>query len=190
MFDYLGILVAVILGLSLTHLLRGLSKLIQQRRTVKPYWVHVVWTINILIYVLGIWWGMFWWTRLQVWTIEEFFYIALYCIVLFMLASMLYPPESSHDLNCEEYFFANKSWFFGIQLAAWLLDIPETLAKAGAHLRDVPRQYEYFVPTMLLICVVGLGSTNRRVHGVLCLAWLAAIIAYLTFTSLEKIVVQ
>lgn len=130
MFDYLGVLVAVILGLSLTHLLRGLSKLIQQRRTVKPYWVHVVWTINILIYVLAIWWGMFWWTKLQVWTIEEFFYIALYCIVLFMLASMLYPAESPHDLDCEEYFFANKSWFFGIQLAAWLLDIPENAGQS------------------------------------------------------------
>lgn len=133
---------------------------------------------------------MFWWTKLQVWSIEEFFFIAGYCIVLFMLASMLYPPEFSHDLDCEEYFFANRSWFFGIQLAAWLLDIPETLAKASAHLRDVPRQYEFFLPAMLLICLIGLGSANRRVHGVLCLAWFAATVGYLTFTSLDKIAAQ
>ena len=49
MFEYLGVLIAVILGLSLTHLLRGLSKLIHLRRTCRVYWVQVVWTINILI---------------------------------------------------------------------------------------------------------------------------------------------
>jgi hypothetical protein len=32
--EYLGVLIAVILGLSLTHLLRGLSKLIHMRRTI------------------------------------------------------------------------------------------------------------------------------------------------------------
>jgi hypothetical protein len=58
MFEYLGVLIAVILGLSLTHLLRGLSRLIHMRRTVKPYWVQIVWTVNILIYVLAVWWGM------------------------------------------------------------------------------------------------------------------------------------
>jgi hypothetical protein len=34
MFEYLGILIAVILGLALTHLVRGLAKLIHERRTV------------------------------------------------------------------------------------------------------------------------------------------------------------
>jgi len=77
---------------------------------------------------------MFWWNNLQVWSIERFFFIAAYCAVLFMLASMLYPLDFSNDLNCEEHFFANKSWFFGIQIAAFLLDIPETLAKGSMHL--------------------------------------------------------
>jgi hypothetical protein len=36
-----GVLIAVILGLSLTHLLRGLSKVIHMRRTIKPYWVQI-----------------------------------------------------------------------------------------------------------------------------------------------------
>jgi uncharacterized membrane protein len=69
MFEYLGVLIAVILGLSLTHLLRGLVKLIHMRRTIKPYWVQVVWTVNILLYVLAVWWGMFWWNRLESWSI-------------------------------------------------------------------------------------------------------------------------
>jgi|GEM_PF-3431528 len=44
MFEYLGILGAVILGLSLTHLLRGLSKLIQQR-------LCVAWLATAIAYI-------------------------------------------------------------------------------------------------------------------------------------------
>ena len=89
MFSYLGVLISVILGLALTHLLIGLSKIIQLRTSVKVYWVQVVWTINVILYVLALWWGMFWWNKLQVWTIEEFLFIIGYSIVIFMLASTI-----------------------------------------------------------------------------------------------------
>jgi len=190
MFEYLGVLIAVIMGLSLTHLLRGLSKLIHMRRTVKPYWVQIVWTINVLIYVLAVWWGMFWWNKLGTWSIEQFLAIAFYCIVLFMLSSMLYPPEFADGLDFEEYFFANKSWFFGIQFLSLLLDVPETVAKGVTHLRDVPLQYAIFIPTVLLFCAIGFYSNSRRVHGFLCIAWLLSTVGYVTLTSIDRIAVQ
>jgi hypothetical protein len=37
MFDYFGILVSIILGLALTHLLRGIAKQILMRHTVRIY---------------------------------------------------------------------------------------------------------------------------------------------------------
>ena len=118
MFEYLGILIAVILGLALTHLVRGLSKLIHIRRTGKLWWPHILWTINIVLFVLGMWWGMFWWNNLKEWTIQRFFFIVIYSTVLFLLASMLYPPDCPEDFDCERYFLDNKAWFFGIQILA------------------------------------------------------------------------
>ena len=190
MFSYLGVLISVILGLALTHLLVGLSKVIQGRRVVRPYWPQIVWTVNVIVYVLAVWWGMFWWNKLPVWTIEEFLFITGYSIVVFMLASMLYPWEFPPDLDFEEYFFANKSWFFGILLTATLIVIPETLQKGVTHLRDVPKQYVLYIPVTLTIVVIALISNNRRVHAVLSLSWLALILAYLAFTSLSRIVAQ
>ena len=186
MFAYLGVLISVVLGLALTHLLRGLSKLIQMRQSVKPYWVHIVWTINILMYVLGLWWGMYGWNKLQVWTTELFLFLTIYSIVVFVLASLLYPAEFREDTDFEQYFFAQKSWFFGILAVALLLDIPETLMKGMQNLRDVPKQYVVFLPTILIISLIAAWSNNRRVHAVLCLAWFASIVAYMNFSSLEK----
>ena len=54
MFDYFGVLISIILGLALTHLLRGLAKLIQMRHEVEPYWVQIVWTLTVTIFVLAI----------------------------------------------------------------------------------------------------------------------------------------
>jgi len=188
MFEYLGILIAVILGLALTHLVRGLAKLIYMRRTAKIWWPHVLWTVNIMIFVLVLWWGMFWWNNLHEWTILEFFFIATYCTTLFLLASMLYPPEFPQRMDCERYFLDNKKWFFGIQIVAWLLDVPETLAKSFTHLRDVPPQYIVYIPAMLAICAIGIASNSRRVQGFLAVAWLVATLSYVTLTSLDKIV--
>jgi hypothetical protein len=150
--------------------------------------VQIVWVINVILYVLALWWGMFWWNKLQVWPIEEFLFIMAYSIVVFMLASLLFPWDFEVGLDFEGYFFANKSWFFGVFLTATLLDIPETLQKGIGHLRDVPGQYVIFIPISLAILITGLFSSNRRVHRVLGIAWLILILAYLAFTSLSKIV--
>ena len=188
MFSYLGVLISVILGLAVTHLLRGLSKLIQSRDTIKAYWVHGVWTLNILLYVLGLWWGMYWWNNLRVWTTELFLFLTAYSIVVFVLSSLLYPAEFPPDMDLEKYYYKNKTWFFGILTLALLIDIPETLQKEIAHLRDVPKQYVYFMPTVIVISLVAAFSNSRRIQGALCLAFLASMLAYMNFSALERIV--
>ena len=190
MFSYLGVLISVILGLALTHLLRGLSKLVQLRDTVKPYWVHIVWTINIIMYVLCLWWGMYWWNNLDNWTIELFLFLATYSIVVFVLASLLYPAEFPADMDFEAYFYKNKTWFFGLLFIAFLIDIPETYEKSVVHLRAVPAEYVFFLPTMLVITALAAFSENRRVQGALSIAGIATQLAYMNFSALEHMIVR
>jgi hypothetical protein len=181
MFDYFAVLICVIFGLALTHLLRGLAKLIQMRHEVRPYWVHIVWTLNVVIFVLAIWWGMFYWRGLRDWSAEWFYFMATYAILQFMWASMLYPPEFPAGLDCEQYFLKNRYWFFGIQTAVLLMDIPETLMKGVAHLRAVPKEYPFLISSLLIIAVVAMFSRSRRVHGVLSVAWLLITLGYTFF---------
>src|SRR6478735_6240906 len=128
MFDYLGVLISVIFGLAITHTISGWSWLVQHRHNVRPYWVQLVWSLNLMFYVLALWWGMFWWKHLQVWTIQEFLFLTGYAIVMFMIASILFPGEMSESSQ-EDRFFANRQWFFSLLLVAHLIDIPETAAK-------------------------------------------------------------
>jgi hypothetical protein len=187
LFSYLGVLISVIMGLAVTYLLVGVSEIIHMRHTVRIYWVHIVWTANVLVYVLAVWWGMFWWNRLQTWSIEEFLFITIYSIVIFMLAAMLYPREVPEGLDFETYFFTNKRWFFGIYLTATLLDVVETVSKGVIGLRPVPMEYVIYIPVVLAICATALITKRRRLHEVLGVAWLVCSLSYLAFTSLARI---
>ncbi len=189
MFDYFGILISVIFGLALTHMLRGLARLIQMRHVVTPYWIHIVWTLNVVVWVLAIWWGMYWWRNLHEWTTDWFYFIAAYAALIFMWASMLYPSEYTEGLDFEQYFFSNRHWFFGTQLAVCLMDIPETLVKSTAHLRDVPQQYPLLIAVLLAISVTGIFSRKPRVHGALCIAWAVATLSYSIFIPIMSRIV-
>jgi len=187
MFDYFGVLISIICGLALTHLLRGLGRLIQLRHETRLYWVHILWTVNVVVFVLGLWWGMYWWKGLEDWSSPWFFFIAVYAIAIFMWAYLLFPAEFPAGVDFNAYFFANRRWFFGIQTVVVLMDIPETVQKAVMHLRPVPSLYGYTTAGLLLVTIVGLITDKRRVHGGLCIAWLLIALIYLFLSSTARI---
>jgi hypothetical protein len=187
LFEYLGVLISVVMGLGITHLLTGVSKMIQHRDSVRLYWVHTAWAANILVYILVIWWGMFWWSSLAEWTFFNFLFVTLYAITLFLLAAMLYPWDLRSDFDFREYFFKNRAWFFGLQVIAWLLDVMETTLKAGMGLRELPQLYVVFVAVMLVLALVAAVTDSRRYHGFYVVFWLVSLLAYLGSTTLARI---
>lgn len=183
-FEYLGVLISVIMGLGITHLATGATKLIQHRDDVRLYLPHALWTINILMYILLIWWGMFWWSGHEDWYAYEYLFITLYAIVLFFLASMLYPWDMKGDIDVRKYFFKNRLWFFGALLLAWCLDVPETLSKASEDLRPVPQEYFWFVGLQLAIAAIGIATRRHIVHLLLPILWFVLTIYYVLMSSL------
>ena len=186
-FEYIGVLISVIMGLGITHLATGTSKAIQHRDTVRFYLPHVLWTVAILIYILMIWWGMFWWSQHEDWFAYEYLFITLYAIVLFFLASILYPWDMAPDIDFEASFFRNRRWFFGGLTLAWLIDIPETLFKADAGLRSVPDHYVVFVSIELAIALTGFMFKNRKLHFLLPIVYLTFTLSYVLASVVGRI---
>jgi len=186
-FEYLGVLISVIMGLGITHLATGATKLIQHRDEARFYLPHALWPINILVYILLIWWGMFWWSGHENWYAYKYLFITLYAIVLFFLASMLYPLDMQKDIDVSEYFFKNRFWFFGTFFLAWCLDVPETLIKAGEELRPVPQEYFWFVSLNLAIAITGMITRKHAVHLILPILWFSLIVFYVLMSSLGYI---
>ena len=186
-FEYLGVLLSVVMGLGLTHVLIGISKTIHHRDTLRLYPVHTLWALNIMVYVIAVWWGMFWWSGQTEWTFFQFLFIILYAIVLFLLASLLSPWDISPDLDFAEHFYRTRRWFFGILVAAWIIDVPETLLKAQGDLRDLPSGYVFFIAAQVTLALTAAWTANRRFHAFYAAAWLVLMLGYLSFTTLANI---
>ncbi|MEO0973514.1 MAG: hypothetical protein AAFX85_10510 [Pseudomonadota bacterium] len=186
-FEYIGVLISVIMGLAITHLAVGTTKLIQNRDTAKLYVPQLLWTVNVLLYVLMIWWSMFWWSELEQWTTYHYLGITSYAIVLFMLSATLFPYDLRADVDMEAFFFRNRVWFFGLLLLAWVLDIGETLGKDAYGLREVPPRYAIFVASMIALSITGIVSSNKRVQQSLPIAWLMLLLAYTSLATVRVI---
>ena len=186
-FEYLGVLVSVVMGLGLTHLLTGVSKTIHHRDTLRVYWVHLMWALNVAIYIVAIWWGLFWWSGETSWTFFQFLFILLYAIVLFLLASLLFPWDLEADQDLEDHFWRTRPWFFSFLAVAWVIDIPETVMKGQEGLRGVPAGYAILAATHVTLALVGAMTSDRRFHAAYAVLWPTVSVGFLTFSTLNQI---
>jgi hypothetical protein len=186
-FEYLGILLSVIVGLGVTHLLAGISKTIHHRKTLRLYWVHTLWTFNVLIHIVIIWWGMFWWSSQAEWSFFNFLLLLLYAILLFLAASLLYPWELPDDFDFEAHFFETRPWFFSVLILAWCIDIPETVLKSDGGLRGLPEAYIFLVAVQLAGNLLGAIWGNATYQKVFAVFWPVFTVGYLSVTTLAQI---
>ena len=186
-FEYLGVLLSVVVGLGVTHLLAGLSKTIHHRNTVRISWIHTLWTFNVLIYIVIIWWGMFWWSGLQDWPFFNFLLLILYAVILFLAASLLYPWDLPNDFDFDAHFFETRPWFFAVLTAGWIIDIPETFLKSVGSLRDLPAAYLGLALTNIALSLLGALWSNRTYHKIFAVIWPIYTLGYLSLTTLAAI---
>ena len=174
------------MGLGLTHLLTGLSKTIHHRDTLRVYRVHLVWTLNVAPYIVAIWWGLFWSSGQGSWSFLQFLFILLYAVVLFLLASLLFPWDVAADQDFEEHFWRTRPWFFAILAMAWVIDVPDTQLKGKEGLRAIPAEYAVFALTHITLAIIGASTSDRRSHSVYAVLWPVLSLGFLTFTTLAQ----
>jgi len=55
-FEYLAVLVSIIVGLGVAHILLAVGRIISEPGQEKPYWIHAIWVLNAFLYLLYFWW--------------------------------------------------------------------------------------------------------------------------------------
>ena len=67
-FEYLSVLISIILALGMTRVLAGVGEMLQARSHRRIYWVHVLWIVNVFLYLVVAWWIFYRWRNQQPWT--------------------------------------------------------------------------------------------------------------------------
>jgi hypothetical protein len=176
-FGYLSVIVSVILGLSITQLLQGLSQIINARDRVRIYWPALGWAVLLLLVDVQAWWAMFGLRLKHDWTFLQFTVVLLESIILYLLAALIMPgirPEGQVDLR--EDFFRHSGWFFGA-LVALLID---SLLKSLIINGSLPPAFDlsFHVVWIVTAAVAMFVPTNRYQYPFVCFSF-AMVVAYI-----------
>ncbi len=123
-FEYVTVLISIILGLGITQILTGIADLVHQSKRVKIYGPHLLWVLIVLVLHVQEWWVTFDLRTFAPWRLPIFLFVMIYPIILFILARLLFPfgiQEGFIDLK--EFYYENykKIFLFGIVLSVLAL---------------------------------------------------------------------
>ena len=176
-FEYLTILISVVIGLALTHLLTNLIRIIHNRDRVKPYWVHLLWSATIVLWTISFWWFTFSMSTVREWTLGLFAFVMVYAVLLYVLMALLFPEDIEENQNYEQLYFQNQKWFFTTLTLFLVLDLFDfwIRLKTGLDIVTVG-PYAFFIGPLILLSGIAIFSKSRLFHAffaVQAIVWVA-----------------
>ena len=114
-FEYLSVLVSIIVGLALTQLLSGAARLIQLRRRVRMHAPTLLWMATLFLVDVQVWWVAFERRATTEWQFFGFLLYLLIPVALFLLCYLVLPELGDEDaVDLRDNFDTNRGWFFGL----------------------------------------------------------------------------
>lgn len=179
-FEYIMVLVSIIVGLGIAHILLGVGQIIDRVASVKSpirfSLAYFAWLAYIFNWLVLFWWWEFRFGEFVVeWSIGLYLFLVLYAVLLFLLASVLVPRSWDPVEDLGTFLVQRRFWFYSLFLAASAVDVADTVLKGGsdrlASLLVGPTGL--LVATSFLAGVIGLLSLKPRTHAITGFAMLA-----------------
>lgn len=157
-FEYLMVMVSIILGLGATQTLRGLSKIARSSTTFLPL---TIWSVTLFYMHIQVWWALWDLTAVQTWNQLYFsFIIAIPCL-LFGATELLLPMANSPDTDWQSHFFSVRKWFFGVLCIFLVFAMFETYILLGLPLTH---PYRIIQATTLAATITAFNARSPKTH--------------------------
>ncbi|SEQ03936.1 hypothetical protein SAMN05428969_1660 [Devosia sp. YR412] len=176
LFPHVRIVMGMIVGLGITRLLMTVAGMIQHPQRAKLSSLHLLWIVSILVELVLFWWWEFALYKLEHWTFAITLFLIVYAVTLFLLAALLSPDNIAEYDGYEDFFLKRRRWFFGLFAATFFLDAIDTLIKGGTYWQRFGWDYFIQVPFGLVICIIAIRSSDRRIQ-------LAAVMVHLAYQA-------
>lgn len=148
MFDYVFVLVSIIIGLAVTHLLQGVVTMTQTARGKPLYWVHLLWVANLLFNLVFWWWFEFGLRLVAQWTFQLYAFVLIYAVLMYVICALLIPRDVGAYADWRDWFISRRAWFFTALTLVGPVDLADTLLKGQRHVSDLG--WGYFLPSIVL----------------------------------------
>lgn len=184
-FEYLTVLISVVVGLSVTSFLTNVVRIIHVRSDVTISWVQLFWSITILIWTVAFWWFTFVLAEESQWTFPMFVFLLAYSTLLFFLMALLFPEGVPADHNYRTQFMRNRVWFFGVLLLFLCFDVFDYIVKDYKDVSIIDHlPYAAFAGPLIVLSLFALRTDNLLFHRVFAVYSVLAVLV----TSLTTLV--
>lgn len=95
LFEFLMVLVSLIIGLGIAELLVGIAKTIRNRKEIQLYWIHLVFVAVIFLALLQQWWEIWGIRETESWTFFGLLMMLGGPIGLFLISHLIFPERIS-----------------------------------------------------------------------------------------------
>lgn len=179
-FEYLSVLVSIIIGLALTQLLSGAARLIQLRRRVRMHVPTLLWMATLFLVDIQVWWVAFDRRATTEWQFFGFVLYLLIPVMLFLLCYLVLPDlgdEDSADLR--DNFDGNRGWFFGLLAGIGAVSLAEQAVRGELLRFDADVAFRVVFVTLSLVMARVRSERVQAWNAVLVLLLILGYIAML-----------
>ncbi len=170
-FEYLMVMVSIVLGLGVTQTLRGFSNIARGSKTFLPL---TIWATTLFYLHIQVWWALWDLTAVGAW--NHFYFSLLISIPcgLFVATEFLLPLGSSPDTDWQSHFFSVRKWFLGV------ICIFTVLATVESHiLVDVSLTHPYRIVQLIVLAAAATGflAKSAKYHLWISVIYLGTLLA-------------
>ena len=181
-FEYLSVLISIVLGLGITHLLMGFARWVEARSEFQVFGPSLAWAGFLLMVHIQTWWTMFGYRTYEEWTFLQFVTVLAQPILLFLLAVIVFPSSDAKRRDPKENFFHQRPWFFGFLAALIGVSLLKDLVRDG---RLPEAANLVFHGAFLTAAVLGLALRRERGHRFLAYSTLFLFLVYIVLLFFE-----
>ena len=187
-FEYLSVLISIILALGMTRVLAGVGEMLQARSRRQIYWVHAVWIVNLFLYLVIAWWIFYRWRDQQPWNFYLFLFVLISPTILYLASLLLFPREADVEtiIDYKTHYYANHRAFFILFALFVPVDIVDSLLKGVPHFLSLGPIY--FLSGVLYFAglITAAVTRDERYHEFYVLFFLiqTTIVSFLIFQTL------
>ncbi len=160
-FEYIAVLVSLVLGLGLANILTGLGRMINRRNEFEIDKIHFVWSLALFVVLVLNWWVFFQNKDWNDWSFEYFLAIIIWAVIFYLMTVVLFPNDNDGERDYGKIFVLNRSWFLGLFIASNLMDIVLTALRGQLF---NPPFYLPFVLHFVVLGVIGLFVRSPKYH--------------------------
>jgi hypothetical protein len=132
-FTHVRIIIGMVMGLSVSRLITGLTRFVQHPGREQLYLPHIGWVLFLLLFIIHFWWFEFALTRRTNWYFAIYFFLLFYAGMFVALSAVLFPDRMDEYQGFRDYFRKRRNAFYVLLLILLVVDVIDTVLKGKAY---------------------------------------------------------